>query len=451
MFLFRGLLALAYCDSKTDNLNKIEKTMNSKIQELKNLYGTQMMAFPNIHYQLKGDHYSLSFVIDKRRGTLTEVISQLEKNFQGVKLINKEKSNVMGVDILKFDFSDDQGPFTVSLIGPTNNHFYLLEYTKTNEFAQDFLRISNLYRAANQSKAPTPQAINKFTPQHSQQIKGDPIENLQNLGARVYKAEEAFYDWDYLAGSEESKREIEDTILLTLERPDIFDKITNLTRVKFEKNRPKAVLFEGPPGTGKTTSAKIISHQVKIPLVYVRLESILSKYYGEAESNLGKVFENCISLGKCMIFIDEIDSLAQSREKEMHEATRRLLSVFLRYLDGFESSEDIIVICATNRKSDLDPALQSRFSKVIKFPYPDLHSREAIYSRYARHLNTSEIRRLAELSQNFTGRDIKNICEDAERQWAAQILRGDVNDYKVSFEIYLTSLNSRKARMNENN
>jgi ATP-dependent 26S proteasome regulatory subunit len=63
----------------------------------------------------------------------------------------------------------------------------------------------------------------------------------------------------------------------------------------------------------------------------------------------------------------------------MHEATRRMLSVFLRYIDGFESNENVMIICATNRKQDLDPALQSRFSKVINFPYPDLLSRHAIF------------------------------------------------------------------------
>lgn len=85
-------------------------------------------------------------------------------------------------------------------------------------------------------------------------------------------------------------------------------------------------------------------------MVYVRLESVVSMYYGEAEKNLGKIFDNCKALGKCIIFIDEIDSLAQSREREMHEATRRMLGVFLRYIDGFESNENVMVICATNRK-----------------------------------------------------------------------------------------------------
>ena len=66
-------------------------------------------------------------------------------------------------------------------------------------------------------------------------------------------------DWDYLAGYERQKRDIEDTVLLALQHPDIYDAITTQTRVKNEPNRPKAVLFEGPPGTGKTTSAKIIA------------------------------------------------------------------------------------------------------------------------------------------------------------------------------------------------
>ena len=316
MFLYRGLIALAYCDYRGDNLSNIERQMESKLLELKKQYGTQMMAFPNVHYQLKGANYSLSFAIDNRRGTLPEVTSLLEKSLPGAVLLNKEKSNIQGLEILKFDFRDSQGDFTVTLIGPTNNYFYLLEYTKSSSFAEDYSRFSEIYRAANHSKAPKAQSSVNPQSFRKEKVQGDPIQNLESLGARVYQVQDSSYDWDYLAGTEEAKQQIEDTILLTLERPDIFDKITQVTRVRFEKNRPKAVLFEGPPGTGKTTSARIISHQVKVPLVYIRLESILSKYYGEAESNLGKVFENCISLGKCMIFIDEIDSLAQSREKE---------------------------------------------------------------------------------------------------------------------------------------
>jgi len=81
----------------------------------------------------------------------------------------------------------------------------------------------------------------------------------------------------------------------------------------FRNQRPKAVLFEGPPGTGKTTSAKIIANQVNIPLIYMPLESIMSKYYGESEKKFADIFDAAKSLGKSIIFIDEIDAIASTR------------------------------------------------------------------------------------------------------------------------------------------
>ena len=85
-----------------------------------------------------------------------------------------------------------------------------------------------------------------------------------------------------MAGYAQQKRQIEDTVLLALTYPEIYDEITQQTRVKYEPNRPKAILFEGPPGTGKTTSAKIIAQQVNIPLIYIPTEAIMSKFYGES-------------------------------------------------------------------------------------------------------------------------------------------------------------------------
>jgi hypothetical protein len=242
MFLYRGLVALALCDFKNDNLPNVEKLMQKKIDELKAKYGQQIMAFPKIYYQVKGNYYSLSFSIDNSRGTIPDVVSYLEKNLPNAKLVNTEKTTVNGIEILKYTFNDSSGYFTVTLLGPSNR-FYLLEYTKKTELNDDYDRLSELYRIANLSKAPKPQ--NKPITQSSDRkvIEGDPVENLRKLGARVFQSQEGFYDWDYLAGTEEAKREISDTILLTLERPDIYDKITQVTRVKNEKNRPKAILF----------------------------------------------------------------------------------------------------------------------------------------------------------------------------------------------------------------
>ena len=98
----------------------------------------------------------------------------------------------------------------------------------------------------------------------------------------------------------------------------------------------------------------------------------MSKYYGEGEQNLGKVFDLASSLGPCVLFIDEIDALAINRQQgESHEASKRMVSTLLRKIDSFESDKNTLLICATNRKESLDPALLSRLDLSIKFDLPD--------------------------------------------------------------------------------
>ena len=102
------------------------------------------------------------------------------------------------------------------------------------------------------------------------------------------------------------------------------------------------------------------------------------------------MWEACKRMGKVIIFIDEIDALAGNRSSDMHEASRRILSTLLRKIDSFESTTDVMLICATNRKQDLDPAMLSRIDLSVKFSLPDHHSRAAIFQRYAKHLSEKE-------------------------------------------------------------
>ncbi|RRT56526.1 hypothetical protein B296_00047800, partial [Ensete ventricosum] len=220
-------------------------------------------------------------------------------------------------------------------------------------------------------------------------------------------------------------REIEDTILLALQSPEVYDEVAHGTRCKFETNRPRAVLFEGPPGTGKTTSARVIAKQVGVPLLYVPLEVIMSKCYGKSERLLAKVFSLANELPSgAIIFLDEVDSFAASRCNGMHEATRRILSVLLRQIDGFEKESQVIVIAATNRKQDLDPALISRFDSMISFSLPDQQTREGIAAQYAKHLLKTEIILLAAATDGMSGRDIRDVCQQTERHWASKLIRG---------------------------
>ena len=187
------------------------------------------------------------------------------------------------------------------------------------------------------------------------------------------------------------------------------------------------------------------------------IESIMSKWFGEAERKFADVFDACKTLGKCIIFIDEIDAIAASRydnktffnfliarDNDLHETSRRILSTLLRKIDSFESTTDVLLICATNRKKDLDVAVLSRIDLSIKFESPDRMSRTAIFQRYAKQLSKEELEMLGEKSEGLSGRNINDICKDAERRWASKIIRKEVSSKLPNIEQYLVSLENRK-------
>ena len=261
-------------------------------------------------------------------------------------------------------------------------------------------------------------------------------EQLKSMGVTVYSHDDDDdpnnnnNNWSALAGYEHVKREVDDTVLLALKHPEEYLKIAKKTRKKFESNQPKAILFDGPPGTGKTTTARIIASETDVPLVYVPIESLMSKWYGEGEKTLAKIFDLCDTMGDAILFIDEVDALATSRsDKGMHEATRRLLSVLLRRIDGFQKAgRNTLTICATNRKEDLDSALISRFDLTVNFNLPNVKERFAIFKMYAKQLNDKDIGVLANLSTNMAGRDIKDVCLHAERKFASLKIRKQISN-----------------------
>lgn len=173
--------------------------------------------------------------------------------------------------------------------------------------------------------------------------------------------------------------------------PQVVDRARELIETQLERKelldaigaRPiKGILFTGPPGTGKTMLAKIIAQESKAEFFVVSGPEIVSKWLGDSESLLRRIFQAAEAADRAIIFFDEIDSVAEKRDGDTHEASRRLVAQFLTEMDGFDerSASNVIVIAATNRLHDIDPALlrPGRFDWQIEFGMPTLADRQEI-------------------------------------------------------------------------
>jgi hypothetical protein len=249
----------------------------------------------------------------------------------------------------------------------------------------------------------------------------DPRAALTELGAVVFDPDPS-YTADRIAGYDATKRDIHETVVLPLLHVDVFVEIAKLTRGQPRPSVPRAVLFEGPPGTGKTTMARVIATQAGVPMIYVPVESIMSKWFGESERRLDAIFDLAGALPRSIVFLDEIDAFAGSRAGQIHEATRRILSVLLRQMQGLVETSNVMVVGATNRAADLDAALLNRFARTIRFPLPDQKEREAIIRRYARHLDDASLAQVAAAADGASGRTLEDGCGSAERLWAGRVI-----------------------------
>ena len=223
--------------------------------------------------------------------------------------------------------------------------------------------------------------------------------------------------WDDVGGLTNVKDAVMETIQLPLERPELF--------AKGMKKR-SGILFYGPPGTGKTLLAKAIATEFSLNFFSVKGPELLNMYIGESEANVRRVFQRARDARPCVVFFDELDSVAPKRgnQGDSGGVMDRIVSQLLAELDGMSDGEEggggVFVIGATNRPDLLDQALlrPGRFDKMLYLGVSDTHEKqltilEALTRKFAMHPETS-LRRVAEsLPFTYTGADLYALCSDA--------------------------------------
>ncbi len=190
---------------------------------------------------------------------------------------------------------------------------------------------------------------------------------------------------------------------------------------KFGAEIPKGLLLQGPPGTGKTLIAKAIAGEANCQFFYASASEFVDRFVGMGAHNIRELFTKARKAPSAVIFIDEIDAVATSREKqiESNQEYRQTLNELLNQLDGFKTDENIIVIGATNMVKSLDPALlrPGRFTRVVEVPLPTRKGREDILAYYLKKLSHLDenvsAAKLADETLGWSGADLKNLVNEA--------------------------------------
>ncbi len=237
------------------------------------------------------------------------------------------------------------------------------------------------------------------------------LKNIEPSAMREVLVEVPKVKWEDIGGLENAKQELKEAVEWPLKYPELF-RTTNI-------KPPKGILLYGPPGTGKTLLAKAVANESNANFISVKGPELLSKWVGESEKHVRDMFRKARQVAPCIIFFDEIDSLAPRRGGvgDTH-VTERVVSQLLTELDGLEELRDVVVIAATNRPDLIDPALlrPGRIERHIYIPPPDKEARKEIFKIHLRGKPLAEdvkIEELAERTDGYTGADIEALCREA--------------------------------------
>jgi transitional endoplasmic reticulum ATPase len=266
------------------------------------------------------------------------------------------------------------------------------------------------------------------------------IKRVQPSAMREVMVQMPDVRWADIGGVGDAQQKLKEGIELPLKHPEAFRRLGI---------RPaKGFLLYGPPGTGKTLLAKAVAREAEANFIATRSSDLLSKWYGESEQQISRLFARARQVAPCIIFIDEMDSLVPARGGGMGEpqVTERVVNTILAEMDGIEEMQSVVVIGATNRPTLIDPALMrpGRLDELIYVPVPDKDGRLHILKIHTAKMPLAkdvDLPALAERTDKFTGADL----EDLSRRAGLAALRDSIKVKKVTMAHFETALEDTRA------
>ena len=221
--------------------------------------------------------------------------------------------------------------------------------------------------------------------------------------------------WNDIGGLVDVKNELRELVQYPIEHPEKFE--------KFGMSPSRGVLFYGPPGCGKTLLAKAVANECQANFISVKGPELLTMWFGESEANVRDVFAKARGAAPCVLFFDELDSIAQQRGSSSGDAGGagdRVMNQLLTEMDGVGAKKNVFVIGATNRPDIIDPALMrpGRLDQLIYIPMPDYESRLSVLKAVLRKTPINkdvDLAYLAGQTEKFTGADLTEICQRAAK------------------------------------
>ncbi len=266
------------------------------------------------------------------------------------------------------------------------------------------------------------------------------LKRVQPSAMREVMVQKPNVRWSDIGGLDAAREKLREGVELPLKNPDAFRRLGI---------RPaKGFLLYGPPGTGKTLLAKAVAREAEANFIATKSADLLSKWYGESEQQIARLFARARQVAPTVIFIDELDSLVPARGGGMGEpqVTERVVNTILAEMDGLEELQSVIVIGATNRPNLIDPALlrPGRFDELVYVSVPDESGRRRILDVHTAKMplaNDVDLDSLARRTDRFTGADL----EDLVRRAGLAALRESFDNQTVTMAHFDTALGDTRA------